>query len=91
MEIVKLLAFVLRLMAIAIVARAILSFIVPMLGERPHPALIKINVLLGQITEPVLGPLRRMLPTFGMLDLSPMVAILALEFIRAVLINRTGG
>ena len=78
-------------MAIAIVARAVLSFIVPMMGERPHPILININTLLGQVTEPLLGPLRRLLPTFGMLDLSPMVAIIALEFIRGLLIRSVGG
>jgi len=78
---------VLRLLSIAIIARAILSFIVPMVGERPPPILININTILGQITEPVLGPIRRVLPTFGTLDLSPMVAIIVLEILRAVLVK----
>ena len=78
-------------MMIAIVARAILSFIVPMTGERPHPVLLNINTLLGQVTEPLLGPLRRVLPTFGMLDLSPMVAIIALAFIRGLMLRSVGG
>ena len=89
-QLVGLLARVLQLMMFAIVARAVLSFIVPMMGERPHPILVNINMLLGQITEPVLGPLRRVLPTFGMLDLSPMVAIIALEFIRQLLKRSVG-
>ena len=76
---------VLLLFIFAIIGRAILSFVIPMLGERPHPVLISINNLLGQVTEPVLSPLRRVLPTFGMLDLSPMVAIVVLAFIRGVL------
>ena len=79
------LANVLLLLIIAIIARAILSFIVPMMGERPHPMLVNINSMLGQITEPVLGPLRRVLPTFGALDLSPMVAVIVLAVIRSVL------
>ena len=86
-QLVGLIAFVIRLFVIAIVARAILSFIVPMVGERPHPVLVNINMLLDQITEPLLGPLRRVLPTFGMLDLSPMVAIIVLEIIRGVLVR----
>jgi len=86
--IVGILASVLRLLSIAIIARAILSFIVPMAGERPHPILVNINTMLGQITEPVLGPIRRVLPTFGTLDLSPMVAIIVLEILRSVLVSR---
>ena len=76
---------VLLLFIFAIVGRALLSFVIPMVGERPHPVLISIYNLLGQVTEPVLGPLRRVLPTFGMLDLSPMVAIIVLAFIRNLL------
>ena len=86
--IIEILARVLGLLSIAIIARAILSFIVPMMGERPHPILVNINSLLGQITEPVLGPIRRVLPTFGALDLSPMVAIIVLEILRSVLVAR---
>jgi len=84
---VDILARVLRLLSIAIIARAILSFIVPMMGERPHPILVSINSMLGQVTEPVLGPIRRVLPTFGALDLSPMVAIIVLEILRSVLVS----
>ena len=76
---------VLLLFIFAIVGRAILSFVIPMAGERPHPVLITINNLLAQVTEPMVGPLRRVLPTIGMLDLSPMVAIIVLAFIRNLL------
>ena len=33
------------------------------------------------VTEPLLAPIRRVLPNFGMLDLSPLVAYLALSWI----------
>lgn len=84
---IVILARVLGLLSIAIIARAILSFIVPMMGDRPHPILVNINTMLGQVTEPVLGPIRRVLPTFGTLDLSPMVAIIVLEILRRVLLS----
>lgn len=32
-------------------------------------------------TEPVLAPLRRVLPSFGGLDLSPMVVLLVISFV----------
>ncbi len=80
--------FVITLLTIAIFARVILSFVMPMSGARPHPLLVNINTMVNQITEPILGPIRRMLPTFGMFDFSPMVALVVLWFIRQVLDSR---
>ena len=73
---------VLEIMTFAVVARAILSFVVPMAGPRPHPILLNINALVNQVTEPILGPIRRVLPTVGALDFSPMVAIIILIAIK---------
>jgi len=44
-----------------------------------------LNNFLHQSTEPVLKPIRRLLPNMGMLDLSPMVAIFAIEILRNIL------
>jgi len=38
-----------------------------------------------QVTEPVLAPIRSVLPSTGMLDFSPMVAILLVEVVTRVL------
>ena len=38
----------------------------------------QLTAFLYQVTEPMLGPIRRVLPPMGGLDLSPMVAILLL-------------
>ena len=73
------------LFTIAIFARVILSLVIPMSGTRPHPMLINLAQLVNQITEPVLGPIRRVLPTFGMMDFSPMVALIILWAIRSLL------
>ncbi len=40
---------------------------------------------LDSVTEPVLGPLRRLIPRIGMIDISPMVAILVLYALLWVL------
>ena len=37
------------------------------------------------LTEPVLAPVRRVLPAMGGLDFSPMVVLLALQFLRRLL------
>jgi YggT family protein len=38
----------------------------------------QLTAFLYQVTEPMLGPIRRVLPPMGGLDLSPMIAILLL-------------
>lgn len=40
---------------------------------------------LYKVTEPVLRPIRRFMPSIGGLDLSPIVLLLGIWFIRAVL------
>ena len=73
---------------VAIIARIILSFILPMVGARPHPLVAGIARLVYQITEPILAPIRRILPTFGMFDFSPMVAIIVLQILKWVIDSR---
>ena len=73
---------------VAIFVKVILSFVIPMAGARPHPLLISINRVANQVTEPFLGPIRRVLPTFGMFDFSHMVALVVLWFLRQVLDSR---
>lgn len=84
-SLIGLVVFALKIMTFAIVARAILSFVVPMVGPRPHPILLTFNALVNQITEPILGPIRRVLPSMGNLDFSPMVAILILIFVTGII------
>jgi YggT family protein len=73
------------LFTVAIFARVILSFAAYFM-KPPYPTvLVSIDRMVNQITEPVLAPVRRMLPSFGGLDLSPMVVIVVLMFVRQVL------
>jgi YggT family protein len=58
----------------------ILSSWIPPLRES------RIGDLLGAVCEPYLAPFRRILPTLGGLDLSPILALIALNFIEAGLI-----
>ena len=65
----------------AIIGRALLSWF-PM---RPGNPFQPLAVVLFQITEPILGPLRRVIPTIGMIDISPIVALFLLQILRYVL------
>ena len=40
--------------------------------------------IVNGLTEPVLAPIRRVLPPMGGLDLSPMVLLIALQFLKRV-------
>ena len=40
------------------------------------------------VTEPLVGPIRRILPPFGGLDFSPLVAMLLLQLLRNFLVGR---
>ena len=85
---VRLIDSIFILFYVAIIARIILSFIMPMVGARPHPLVAGIARLVYQITEPILAPIRRILPTFGMFDFSPMVAIIVLQVLKWVIDSR---
>ena len=37
---------------------------------------------LAALTEPVLGPIRRILPSMGGLDISPIIALIGLQFLQ---------
>jgi YggT family protein len=46
----------------------------------------QLSYALYRLTEPVLGPIRRFMPDLGGLDISPVIAILILQFIRYLVI-----
>lgn len=53
----------------AIFVQSILSWLMP--GGRGS----RFMVLLGDISDPILRPIRNVIPPFGMLDLSPMIGM----------------
>ena len=63
---------------IAILARVLLSWT----RIDPYHPLARLVV---QITEPVLAPIRRLLPSAAGMDFSPVVAIIGLDIIRRLL------
>ena len=70
-----------NLYIIAIIGRIILSYF-PL---QPGGVIAQIFNVLYTITEPVLGPARRIIPPIGMFDFSPIVVIFALEILASVL------
>ncbi len=83
-EIANLLALFLNVITFSIFFRALASWF-PI--DRDGPILRALDA----ITEPVLEPLRRVVPTIGMIDITPMVAMLLLQFIAQALVRGAAG
>jgi YggT family protein len=45
---------------------------------------------LSRLLEPIYGPIRRVMPQMGGIDLAPLIALLAIQAIRIVLYNNAG-
>lgn len=73
------LGLVLWILFALILVRVVLSFIQPA-GHSPALPIIV------QLTEPLLAPLRRLLPNLGGLDLSPLLAMLLISLARVLII-----
>lgn len=71
---------VVRIYKFAILARVLISWVQPIPSGR-------ISIMIYQATEPVLSIFRRLLPRMGMIDLSPLIAFLALDFAQMGLMN----
>ncbi|MDO8880693.1 MAG: YggT family protein [Coriobacteriia bacterium] len=54
---------------------------------RPRGLLFDIYRTLGTIVEPWLGIFRRIIPPLGMMDISPIVAMVALSLIASALVR----
>lgn len=74
------LAVVLRLYIWLIIIRALVSWVQP----DPRNPIVQFLI---RVTEPVLAPIRRRLPTTGIgIDFSPMIVILTIYFLQGFLV-----
>jgi len=71
---------VLSLYMWVIIARAVLSWVNP----DPYNPIVR---FIHNITEPVLSPIRRRMPMFGGVDLSPIIVILAVVFLQNFIVD----
>ena len=80
---VGLLSFIMNIYFWSMIISIVSSFIAPF---STHPGL----VLVRQLTEPIMEPFRRLLPSMGGLDFSPIFVFLTLQIIRVMLIDPVG-
>ncbi len=68
---------------VALLAQVILSWLI-VAGVR-NDVVIQLYRSVSQLLEPIMRPLRRVVPTIGMVDITPLVAFILLVVLRQVL------
>lgn len=76
----ELILVIVNVMTFAIIARSLLSWF-------PNAQNNVVGRVIFQITEPLLAPLRRIVPRIGMIDITPMVAVILLVVISRVILS----
>jgi len=64
-----------------LLARAVLSFF----PVNPGTGLASFNQVLIQLTEPIIAPVRRVIPPAGMFDLSFLVVFIVIELVHGAI------
>ncbi|MBT3529483.1 MAG: YggT family protein [Gammaproteobacteria bacterium] len=79
--------FIISIYYYAIIASIIMSFVMMFSGSMsPHPILR----LIWQLTEPVMAPIRKVVPPMGGMDFSPIVIFIGIQLIQNLLITSFG-
>ncbi len=85
-SLLALISTVIQIYIYVLIASAVLSWLIAFnVVNTRNQAVAMIADVLYRLTEPVLRPIRSILPNFGGLDLSPVVLILLLYFARSLL------
>lgn len=79
-QIIYLVNIAFQVLVYLIIARCLLSFV----RHNPYQPIIR---FIYDVTEPVMGPFRRIIPSAGGLDFSPFIAVLAVELARYLIIQ----
>jgi len=78
--IAQIIGAILTILTWIIIIRALISWVNP----DPYNSIVQ---FLYRVTEPILMPIRRILPAMGGIDLSPIVALVGIMFIRSFLVQ----
>ncbi|GIV97895.1 MAG: YggT family protein [Herpetosiphonaceae bacterium] len=72
-------SLLINVLMIAILGRVIMSWVDPMRR-------MFLSRLFHELTEPILAPIRMILPSVGMFDFSPIVALLLLQVLQRIIV-----
>jgi YggT family protein len=83
---------IISLIILVVIVNALLSWLIAfeVLNVR-NPTVYRIVRALDAITDPLLRPIRRFIPSLGGMDLSPIVLILLLQALKILVMNTLAG
>lgn len=88
LELLGFISYLIQLYIYVIIAGVILSWLIAFgLINGHNPFVRSLYQALYAVTEPLLGPIRRVLPDLGAIDVSPIVLILGCIFVQNVVIT----
>ncbi|GLS21834.1 YggT family protein [Labrys miyagiensis] len=80
--------YLLQIYAFILLASIVFSWLVAFnIVSRRNPMVASVGDVLYRLTEPVLAPIRRRLPDFGNLDLSPIVVFLVIWLLQMEIVQ----
>lgn len=87
LELLRFVDYLLVLYIYVLVASVIFSWLIAFNVINLHNNFVRsVWQGLNALTEPLLRPIRKMMPDLGGLDISPIVVLLGIEFIRRVIL-----
>ena len=87
LELLGFISYLITLYTYVIIAAVVMSWLIGFNVVNAHnPFVRSLWQALGMVTEPLLRPIRRILPNMGGLDLSPLILLLACFFVQSVVI-----
>ena len=79
-DIAGIINLLLTLLGFAIVGRALMSWFDPRMTS-------SIGRVLFEITEPIIAPIRRVVPSLGMIDISPFIALILIQLLSRLIVS----
>ena len=87
LELLAFISYLLTLYIYVLIAMAVLSWLIAFNVANPRsPVVHAVGEFLYRVTEPLLRPIRNLLPNLGGIDVSPVILILLILFIQAVIL-----
>lgn len=86
-ELLGFISYLITLYTYVVIASVVISWLIGFGVINAHnPTVRAIAHAIDALTEPVLRPIRRMMPNLGAIDISPIVLLLICFFIQSVLL-----
>lgn len=86
-ELLGFISYLITLYTYVVIASVILSWLMAFGVVNPYNSTVRaIDRALGALTEPLLRPIRNIMPNLGAIDISPIVLLLGCFFVQSVVL-----